>query len=364
MIDWDSARKDLECKELSLAFSKITISELFFFFLSLLGVVAITFSVAMSCWLPSELLQMDTEDKMWEKPCKPQILIVSYTSCHWRYKSHDIPTWMDQCLKLGLQRSFSQDCPFPNQTLPAADTKKALGGAHSTLPLERREVGGLWLFDMHLLKNKWTTSSIYTELLITLVRVRWSLRADSEHNNLIMGCRWDRYRTGSKWPSLMIGNPDSIPSAFVCLLACLFIYFQLHWDIIDIRLYKFKVFNMLIWYTYTWQNLLQPSSSTSNREDNYILVWNVLAHFLTGPEGGLREAHRWGKGRNSGSPGDNYASLWVAASPQLQQTFDQVEAIYRNLIFDLLFQLSSDFSLWHASSSLCWVYLVQVSSAS
>lgn len=68
----------------------------------------------MSCWLPTELLQMDTEDKMWEKPCKPQILIVSYTSCPWRYKSHDIPIWMDQCLKLGPQRSFSQDHPFPN----------------------------------------------------------------------------------------------------------------------------------------------------------------------------------------------------------------------------------------------------------
>lgn len=154
---------------------------------------------------------------------------------------------------------------------PATITKEALG--QSALCTAWWEMGGLWLFDMHLLRNKWTTSSIY-KLLMTLVRVRWSLRANLKHNNLSRDCHWIRWER----PFLVMGNTDGILSAFVCLFACLLaclfptsLRYNRH------RLCKFKVFNMLILYTSMLQNLPQSSSSTTNRGDNYILVWIVLA---------------------------------------------------------------------------------------
>lgn len=140
--------------------------------------------------------------------------------------------------------------PITHRPSPTAVSKEALGRSPLYSPTGKVKGGGLWLFDIHLLRNKWTSSPMH-ELPTRLVRVKWSLK-----NSTLSMTTWPWTglepggKTGGRCPSPMTGCPDGILSAFVCFFICLFIYLfptLLRYNQ-NIVLCNFKVYNTLIYH--------------------------------------------------------------------------------------------------------------------
>ena len=211
-------------------------------------------------------------------------------------------------------------CAFGRHSPPTAITKEALGQSSCHASTEKVEGRGFRLFDMHLLRNKSTSSPMH-ELPMPLVRATWSLKADLNMTTWLWTALETGCPRGGGWPSPVTGYPDGIHSTFVCFFVCFFIYLfptllRYNWHTGS---YKFNVYYTLVWCTYRLQNLLQPKSITLNIEDNCILV-SFFPLFSHRPWGWLREAYKWGEGGNLGSPWTAVlgSTLWVkSASPQL-----------------------------------------------